>query len=198
MKPIIPAPAVLALLAVLVFPPSAARAWGGGGATLKVSELVVKVEGESTLHAWSLSASSVSVTAVASEDGAGVLAAVGHNGLKSLVLVLGVDSLKSNEGGGMDKNTRRALGSDKFPAIRFSMKSYRLSGLAATVQGDLSIHGRTKPVTLTGLLAPEGHALTVKGSYPLLMSDYGVKPPVVMFMKAANKVKIVFGFKLSE
>jgi hypothetical protein len=186
----------LVLLAALVFPAAPARA-GDSGPT--VSDVSIKIEGESTLHAWEVSAASVDLSADVRSSG-GLADALAHHGLKSLDLALSVASLKSTEGGGMDKNMDVALQSDKFPKIQFHMKSYSLDGGTVTAQGDLSIHGQTKAVTLTGSVTGKGNKVTVKGVYALEMSDYGIKPPVMMFgtIRTADPVKIFFGFKLAE
>lgn len=191
--------AATALLAFLSVLPAFARAAGAAEPrTLTASTVSVKIEGSSTMHGWQASAASVTVTALVQPGGTGLLDELKQGGLQKLDLVLAVDSLKSTESSSMDKNLHHDLESDKFPAIHFSLDSYRLEGLTVTAQGVLGIHGQSKPVTLVGLLAAQDGGLVVSGVYPLVMSDYGVKPPVVMFMKAANKVKIVFGFKLSE
>jgi len=189
-----------ALLGPLLSLPTTSWAGGTDARTLKASNVSVKIQGTSTLHGWQASARAITVTASIKPGGSGLLDEVSKKGLASLDLVLGVDSLKSTESKSMDKNMRHDMDSDKFPEIRFSMKSYKLKGLNVTAQGDLSIHGTTKPVTLTGLLASKAGGLLVTGNYPLLMSAYGIKPPVMMFgtVKVADPVKIVFSFLLSE
>lgn len=145
--------AAVVLLSGLAFSPAPAR--GAGGGSLKASDISVKIEGQSTLHAWNVSALSVSVNADV-HGGGGLAGAVAHEGLDRLDLVLMVNSLKSTEGGAMDKNMGAALQSDKFPKIQFHMRSYHLDGQTVTAKGDLSIHGETRPVTLTGLMASKG------------------------------------------
>jgi polyisoprenoid-binding protein YceI len=188
-------------LPALAFLPTLARAGSAAGPlTLTASEVSVKIVGSSTLHGWEASAASVSVTALLGASTDSLTDSVRQGGLVGLDMVLGVDSLKTTESSGMDKNMHHDLESDKFPEIRFSLRSYAVAGLTVTAQGDLNIHGTTKPVTLTGLLVPKNGALSLSGGASLLMSDYGVKPPVMMFgtVKVADQVKIVYGFKLSE
>ncbi|HTA16366.1 MAG TPA: YceI family protein [bacterium] len=187
----------LVLLAGLAVAPDPARAGDSGKPT--VSDLTIKIEGESTLHAWEVSSASADLNADVGSSG-GLADALAHHGLKRLDLALSVASLKSTEGTGMDKNMDAALESDKFPKIQFHMKSYSMDGGTVTAQGDLSIHGQSKAVTLTGLVTEKGNKVAVKGVYTLDMSDYGIKPPVMMFgtIKTADPVKIFFGFKLAE
>jgi polyisoprenoid-binding protein YceI len=197
----VPILSVAVLWSCFAFLPANARAGSAAGPqTLTATAVQIEIEGQSTLHGWRVSAGAATVTAEVSGGISGLLYEISEGGLKGLDLVLGVDSLTSTEGSGMDKNMHRTLESDKFPAISFSLKSYRLAGMTVTAQGDLDIHGQTKAVTLTGLLESEGRGLSLKGSYPLLMSDYGVKPPVMMFgtIHVADQVKILYSFKLSE
>jgi hypothetical protein len=196
-RPKLSHPAALALLAGLALLPGIAPA--GNGTVLRASDVTVKIEGESTLHAWQATASSVSVSA-GIHAGESLSAAVKDHGLDGLALVLDVDSLKSTEGGGMDKNMWNAFEADKFPKIQFNMKSYRLEGQTVTAQGDLSMHGQTKAVTLSGFADIKGNKLAIKGVYLMKMSDFGIKPPVMMFgtIRTSDPVKIYFGFKLND
>jgi hypothetical protein len=168
--------------------------------TLTATAVSVKIEGTSTLHGWEASAGSVTVTALVQAGGTGLLDAVSHGGLQKLDLVLGVDTLKSTESSGMDKNLHHDLESDKFKTINFSLSSYHVDGLTVMAQGILGLHGQSKPVTLVGLLAAKDGGLLVTGVYPLMMRDYGVKPPVMMFgtVRVGNAVKIVYSFKLPD
>ena len=196
---IIPGLAALALGSCLALLPAAARAGAAEPRTLTASDVQVKIEGQSTLHGWEASAGAATITAAVAGDGGGLFEEISKGELKSLDLRLDVGSLKSTEGGGMDSNMHKTLESDKFPAISFNMKSYALDGLTVTAHGDLSIHGQPQSVTLTALLDSKD-GVTVEGRYPLLMSGYGVKPPVMMFgaVRVADKVTIVYSFKLSE
>jgi polyisoprenoid-binding protein YceI len=190
----------VALFAGLGFLPAGLSAAAAAPVSLTATAVSVQIQGDSTLHHWTANAGSATVTASLLTSDKGLLVAVQNQAFKSLDLVVAVDSLKSSEGGGMDKNMHQDLDSDKFPSIRFSMKSYSLADLTVTALGSLSIHGQSKDVSLTGQLVASNSALELKGSYPLLMSDYGIKPPVMMFgtVRVADKVAIVWDFKLLQ
>lgn len=194
------------LVCALALPP-AAQAGGGAGApasakaalvALKAATATVKVLGDSTVHKWEFTAMSLTLSAEI-KNGKGLLAGAKAGALKKLDLVLAVAELKSDESG-MDKNMRKAMQSDQFPEISFSLKGYSLEGATVTAQGALSIHGTTKDVELTGFLEEKDGALSVKGSYDLLMSDYGVKPPVMMMgtIRVKDAVTITYDYELSK
>lgn len=190
--------ALLALLPALCIAPGALSS--ATPQNLTATAVSVKIEGDSTMHKWEASAAAATVTAAVLPSAQGLAASIGKQGLQSLVLVVGVDSLASPEGSGMNKNMHKAMESDKFPEIRFSVRSYALQGASVTAQGDLNIHGQSKPVSLTGQISDANGGVEVKGSYPLVMSDYGIKPPVMMLgtIRVADKVTIVYDFKLAQ
>lgn len=168
---------------------------------LKSASATVQVKGDSTLHGWTVNATAPTLAGEATLKGAGsLLEQVKGGALGKLELALKVDGLKSTEGSGMDKNMHSALESDKFTDISFSLKSYTVKDDLVTAKGSLSIHGQPKDVELTGKLAAKGEGISVNGSYDLNMSEYGVKPPVMMLgtVKVKDKVTIAYEFDLAK
>jgi polyisoprenoid-binding protein YceI len=98
----------------------------------------------------------------------------------------------------MDKNMHKALEAAQFAEIRFKLDAYELQGATVTAKGSLTIHGVSKPVALPGTLSAKDGGLAVKGRYDLKMSDYGVKPPVMMMgtVRVADSVGIDYDFVL--
>lgn len=170
---------------------------------LKVSALRLAVHGDSTLHAWRSDAKAVTLTAELSTTQAPkaseLLALLKAGALSRLELKVLVEGLRSPEGAGMDKNTWRALESKLYPEITFSLDRYTVKDEGVEAKGKLSIHGVTKDVVLTGVLGVENEGVHVKGKYGLKMSDYGVKPPVIMLgaIKVKDEISIAYDFTLA-
>jgi polyisoprenoid-binding protein YceI len=164
---------------------------------LKVTDAKLQIKGDSTLHGWEANALTVTVTAEAALKGGALMDQVKAGALKSLVLVVPVESLQSTESKGMDKNMHADLGGDKTPDITFTMARYSVDGLTVTAQGSLSINGVAKDVTLTGTLAAKADGLALSGSYGLKISDYSVKVAPIMFMKVKDDVLIKYSFDLN-
>ena len=159
----------------------------------------VKILGDSTMHKWEADATALTVSAQCAPGD--LLAQIKAGRLTQLTLAVGVEGLQSTESKSMDKNMHRAMDSDQDPQITFSLKHYSLEGDTVTAQGSLEIHGVTKDVALKGLLAAgKDGAVTVTGSYDLLMSDYGVKPPVMMLgtIRVKDWVTIAYQFDLGK
>jgi hypothetical protein len=166
------------------------------GATLVFSDASLEVRGNSTLHKWTLKTATAELKADVDPGAAPLWDRVARGKLKGLKLSLPVKSLRSDEGTGMDKNTLAALEAEKFPAISFAMGPYAMKGAAVLAHGTLSIHGVSRDVALPGTLTAQARTLELKGSYDLLMSDYGIKPPVMMLgtVRVADKVTVVYDF----
>lgn len=133
------------------------------------------------------------------------LTEVAHPILKTRV-VIPVKSLKCGDGG-MDKNMYGTLKADQNPTITYELSTYDLIGgtatataFDATTNGQLTIAGKDNSVTMMikADRAGDGSA-TATGSYALLMTDFGIKPPKFMFgtLKVGNKVTIKFNIKAS-
>jgi polyisoprenoid-binding protein YceI len=166
----------------------------------------LSLEGQSTLHAYSSTATKVEVTAELdgsfAAGSADARAAVAGGALKSLRVAVPVAALKSGESS-LDKNMQKALKQDTAPVIRFTLVDYKAEeakdgSLLVKAHGRLSIAGVEKDtvVEATCRFGPGG--LEVTGAKDLLMSDYGIKPPVMMLgtIKTADKVVVRFALKL--
>ena len=151
---------------------------------LSSSEMSVK--GTSTLHDWE---STVDVfEASAQVDG---------NSLKNVAFKAQVESIKSGKSG-MDKNTYKALMSDKYPEILFSADDLKMSGSEITGTGRLTIASTTQsiPVNLSFETWAEG-TYTIFGNIDLKMTDYGIDPPRAMMGTVRTGDDITISFELS-
>ncbi|MFI5349136.1 MAG: YceI family protein [Elusimicrobiota bacterium] len=188
-------------LAALAFLALGARAW----AQIAVApEGSLRIEGDSTLHKWSSTATVVAMTFELA-DGApqSLPLAISAMKVKSMDVKVSVAGLKSGESG-LDKNLRAAMNADKFPDVVYHLDSYEIKTgaaegiLAATATGKLTIAGRTKPVTMDVEFRLGPDAAAVKGGCTLVMSDYGIKPPTLMLgtIKVRDPVSIRFDLLL--
>jgi hypothetical protein len=189
------------LAAALCLSPRASLAEGKPAQPLALSSTPatdLEVLGDSTLHKWKAQATQVLIQASLAPGQSTVWDAVQAGALKALTLSAQVAGLKSTEGGSMDKNMHATMEADKVPAISFVMAAYRVKEGQVAATGVLSIHGVTKTVELKGAIQGRADCVNVKGSYDLLMSDYGVKAPVMMLgtVRVSDKVSIAYDFAL--
>ena len=138
----------------------------------------LEIDGTSNLHDWIIKA----------EDQQGTLTAVFENGklsqIKELHFSVTAESLKSGKSG-MDKNTYKALNTDKHKQISFKMNKAKnvdcKDNCRVTVSGDLTIAGTTKSVDISLDIKVSGTQIVLSGSKNMKMTTFGVEPPKAMF-----------------
>jgi len=151
------------------------------------------IEGTSTIHDWTCKATTLDA-AIDVDPAAVQLAAAPPKMLKKVLVKVPVKALKCGHGG-MDENMYKALKVEQFPEITFRLTRLE-SATAGAVKaiGALRIAGVDREVALDLKTSRKGGLLVVTGSLPLLMTDYGIKPPVAMLgmLKTDPKVTVSF------
>jgi polyisoprenoid-binding protein YceI len=172
-------------LALAAFAASAERFASANGS-------VVKVEGTSTLHNWTMESSIVNgeITAPTPDN---------WNAPAKAVVTIPVTSIKS-EHAKMDKLMAEALQAKKNPDIRYEMTQATPTNVTASAfvlktQGKLTIAGTTRDVAfdVQGSRNADGR-YTLVGQAPIRMTAFGIKPPTAMMntIKTGDDVKVTF------
>jgi polyisoprenoid-binding protein YceI len=119
--------------------------------------------------------------------------------VKSASLSIPVSQIDCKNGT-MNGHMRDALKADKNPAITWKLSSYRVDGTAVVIDGTLTIAGRENPIELRGIGAATNGTITLKGTKVLKMTEFGVKPPSLMFgtMKVADPITVSFDLVLNQ
>jgi polyisoprenoid-binding protein YceI len=173
---------------------------GSNGQTKYQSNGGVKltIEGTSNIHDWDMKSNKGTCTAEFLFNSSGQL-----TGLSSLHFAVPAASLKS-ENKSMDKNTYKALNSDKYNDISFAannavVKPNGNGGYVLTARGNLTISGVTRVVDLiaNGTMNAD-KSISYTGSYKLKMTDYKVTPPSMMFgaIKTGDAITVKFDLVL--
>lgn len=152
----------------------------------------LQVDGTSSLHDWTCNAPGVTgwIDAETAEGAPPALTAA----------EITVPAALDCKNGTMDKKTRKALGADAHPTIRFVLDGATVkpgAGTAFTVQarGRLTVAGAERRVAFTaeGRTLADG-AIRLTGTLPLVMSDFGIEPPTAMLgtLKTGDDVVVHF------
>jgi polyisoprenoid-binding protein YceI len=159
-------------------------------------DINMKLSGTSTLHKWTMDAKSFTGDARFgfSKGSERTLSSV-----TSLNFSLAVAALKSSEKG-LDKNAYKALKTDKYKDILYTLTSATVSPVKdnrylVKTSGNLSIAGVTKKVDMdVYCILNEDKSITCNGSEKLKMTDYQVKPPSFMLgaMKTGDDITLDF------
>lgn len=153
----------------------------------------LKVIGGSTLHDWEMVATAASGKAELTIDGQNIKA------IPMAEVTMKATALKSGKGQ-MDELAYKALKADKNPNIHFKLTSYKnLGGNKASVTGNLTIAGTTKPITFQVLYLVKGEAVKIEGDTSFKMTDFNMTPPTAVFgtIKTEDKVKVSFKMNLN-
>ena len=153
---------------------------------------LVKVEGTSTLHAWTMQGSTI---------GGQINAA---NGSADVVVTIPVTSIRS-EHAKMDKLMSEALKAKQHPEIRYELTQAipdtNAPQFTVKAKGKLTIAGVTRDVALDvqGTRNPDGR-YTLTGTAPLKMTAFGIKPPTAMLntIKTGDDVTVTFRWIVEE
>ncbi|MFD2892613.1 YceI family protein [Flavobacterium chuncheonense] len=140
-------------------------------------ESSLKVYGTSSLHDWNVGAENQSGKINFSFSESFII--------HKLSLVVVSESLKSGKSG-MDKNTYKALKTKQYKSITFTLTKvnnitdkgsgiYEVKG-----QGDLSVAGTTKNITVTLKVIVTSSKITIEGEKKFKMTDFKIEPPTAL------------------
>ena len=87
--------------------------------------------------------------------------------------------------------------SDKYPKSKFNGKilnfdSQNSSEQKVTVKGELSLHGKTRPVETEATILYKDKKLSLKGTFNVLVADYDIRIPRTVINNIAKSIKVSF------
>ncbi|QSB29071.1 YceI family protein [Flavobacterium sp. CLA17] len=93
--------------------------------------------------------------------------------------------------------------SEKFSkaTLKGKMEDFDLSKVTSTaknftLKGDLTLHGVTKPITVTVKVSKAANGVIAMGSFEVKPEDYGIEIPNLVRKKIADKIKVNYNFLL--
>jgi polyisoprenoid-binding protein YceI len=154
---------------------------------------LMNLSGTSTLHDWTMTASSFQSTATFD---------VKKNrlqGISKLSFSLPVENLKSKEKE-LDKNAYKALKVDSFKTIDFALSSASIPAGEARLskiktKGLLTISGQTHEIEMdVECVVNNDQSISCSGTKKVKMTDYKVEPPTFLMgaMKTGDEVTLDF------
>jgi len=156
----------------------------------------LKVYGTSSLHDWHVDAEDVkgSIQIEVTEETLKI---------NKLNVEIISESLKSGKKS-MDKNTYKALETDKYSSIKFNYLSTKnitkVNDNTYNVEayGNLTITGNTQKILLKFKLNTVDNTVSIIGEKSIKMTSYGVEPPTALLgtIKTGDDLTIKFNIKL--
>lgn len=88
----------------------------------------------------------------------------------------GLKPLSDKDRADIAKNQEKTLQTAKFPEITFRSTSVTGAAPKVSVEGDLTIAGTTRPVTLDVDIEEDGGEAVLTARTPVIQTEFGVKP----------------------
>jgi polyisoprenoid-binding protein YceI len=161
------------------------------------------IDSTSSIRSFSCKAAEVNAVIEATGPNAIPQLLLADKGVKSVRVTVPAERLDCGNGT-MNEHMRMAIKLSEFASIEFRLTDYDVArgadGVSGTINGTLLLGGVTKPITLKADGKPEGGMLHVTGSYDLDMTEYGLKPPTLMFgrIKVGRTVKVNYDLLLKS
>ncbi|WP_242157784.1 YceI family protein [Aestuariivivens sediminis] len=152
----------------------------------------LKVFGTSSLHDWHIQTDSY--------NGTVSFTSLEDFNLDKLQVNIVTETLKSGKKS-MDKNTYKALKTDKFPKITFHLtqvkgvKSLGENRYIADTSGDLFISGTKRNISLQLKAEVNGNTIKLIGEKTFLMTDFNVDPPTALLGTITTGDEITIKFE---
>jgi len=90
-----------------------------------------------------------------------------------------------------DEHMQEALESSVFPKAVFEVKEVIPKGEGSyTLKGIMNLHGVSKAMSFEGTIAEEEGKVHIKAATAMKMSDFGIKPPKMMFLTVRDQVDL--------
>jgi len=158
---------------------------------IDLSASKIAINGTSSLHDWTSDLTKFS--------GKGVFVVEQQKLVKAedVTITMNVKSIKSGKSM-MDGKTMDALQEEDYPVITFKSKeSTLISDKKVRCKGDLTLAGVTREVMTDLNVEYLNSAMTFSGKIKIIMSDYGIEPPVALLGSIKTGDEVTVDYKLN-
>ena len=170
-------------------------------------ESKVTLAGSSNVHDWACNSSTLNATIELDSNYATKPLSSIARPITKVVVNIPVKTLKCGHGK-MDDNMYKALKADEFPEIRYVLGEYEVNAtetsadkFSALTTGEITVAGKTitTKIPITAI-RKEGGSMIGEGTARLLISDFGIKPPVAMLgtLRTRNEITVTFNVLLDK
>ena len=90
------------------------------------------------------------------------------------------------------------LESDIYPTSIFSGKVVVSKNDTATVQGDLTIHGKTNKIKVIGSMIYNKESVFISAAFSVMLEDYDIRIPKIVMYKIAKEIDVTVNIELKK
>ena len=95
-----------------------------------------------------------------------------------------------------DEHMHEALEVTKYPEIVVDIQSVVKIGDAYKLDGTVTLHGVTKPLSTIAQINKNENGLTINGSFSVNTTEHGMKPIKLLFLTVRERIDITYDLKL--
>jgi polyisoprenoid-binding protein YceI len=97
-----------------------------------------------------------------------------------------------------DKNMYELLNIEKYKTISFDILSIIKNETNYTLNGNLTLNGTTKNITVQSNIQELNNQLLLNGNFSFNLTDFKLEPPTLLFLTVRNKIDINYNIKFNK
>ncbi len=117
--------------------------------------------------------------------------------IEQVAVALRLDAFNSGNAN-RDSHALEVTEALKFPKVTFTSNKIKMAAEILTIEGNLTFHGITKPITIVASRENFVNKLVVDGKFEVSLTEYKVERPSLMGLKTDDKMmmkfQIIFAF----
>ena len=134
------------------------------------------------LHAWN----------GVSRDASSIILSEGKKGnIREVAVSVKVSSFDSKNAN-RDSHMLEVTEALKFPNLTFSGKVTSREGNRLKVNGELTFHGVSRPVSFEASVTEKGDRLEVSGNFAVTLTEFNIQRPTLMGLPVADEIQVAF------
>jgi polyisoprenoid-binding protein YceI len=99
---------------------------------------------------------------------------------------------------GRDKSMYELLNIEKYKTISFDMLSVVKNEKNYTLNGNLTLNGTTKNITIQSNIQELNNQLLLDGDFSFNLTDFKLEPPTFLFLTVRNKIDINYNIEFNK
>jgi polyisoprenoid-binding protein YceI len=111
--------------------------------------------------------------------------------ISQVAVALKVDSFNSGNGN-RDSHGLEVMEALKYPKVTFVSNKIKASAEVLTIEGNLTFHGVSKPITIVASQENFTNKVVVEGKFELSLTDFKVERPSLFGVKTDDKMSMKF------
>lgn len=111
--------------------------------------------------------------------------------IEQVAVALKLDTFNSGNAN-RDSHALEVMEALKFPKVTFVSKQIKVAADILTVEGNLTFHGITKPVTIIATREDFVNKLVIEGKFDVSLTDFNVERPSLLGLKTNDKMNLKF------